>query len=80
MESQVQYAISCIQKLQKLGKQSMEVRTEAEEAYTQMIHREMKRTIWQYGGCKSWYQNEDGKITALFPGFTFTFRKMARQF
>jgi hypothetical protein len=33
----------------------------------------MQGTAWANGGCKSWYQNKNGKVTTLWPGFTVSF-------
>ncbi len=40
----------------------------------------MKKTVWQTGGCKSWYQSKSGKVIAMFPGFSFTYLNMAKHF
>jgi hypothetical protein len=45
-----------------------------------MIHREMKQTVWQSGGCNSWYKSKSGRVIAMFPGFSFTFRRMCQAF
>jgi hypothetical protein len=33
--------------------------------------------VWATG-CRSWYRHRSGKITALWPGFTFGFRRALR--
>ncbi|MEE4250265.1 MAG: NAD(P)/FAD-dependent oxidoreductase [Alcanivoracaceae bacterium] len=80
IESQMKYIIDCMKKLEKSGKQSIEVRREAEDAYTQMIHSEMNKTVWKTGGCNSWYQSKSGHVIAMFPGFSFSYRRMASRF
>ena len=37
----------------------------------------MKRSVGQ-AGCRSWYQTKDGRNTAIWPGFTFEFRRRTR--
>jgi cation diffusion facilitator CzcD-associated flavoprotein CzcO len=80
IESQLLYIMKSIKKVLAENKQTIEVKSEAEEAYTKMIHEEMKRTVWKSGGCKSWYQSKSGHVIAMFPGFSFTFRNMADNF
>ncbi len=80
IESQMKYIIDCLKKLEKSGKQSIEVRREAEDAYTTMIHSEMNKTVWKTGGCNSWYQSKSGHVIAMFPGFSFSYRRMASRF
>ena len=60
--------------------ETVEVTAEAEERYTSMIHSEMERTVWKSGGCTSWYQSKSGHVIAMFPGFSFTYRHMAKAF
>jgi hypothetical protein len=40
----------------------------------------MGKTIWKTGGCASWYLDEHGNNTTLWPSFTFKFRHMTRRF
>lgn len=58
----------------------IEVTAEAEDRYTTLIHAEMERTVWKAGGCHSWYQSRSGHVTTMFPGFSFTYRRMAARF
>ncbi|MCU0072546.1 NAD(P)/FAD-dependent oxidoreductase [Pseudomonas koreensis] len=78
IESQMNYILDCIRTLQAKGLRSIEVRPEAERTYTQMIHREMERTVWKTGGCHSWYQSRSGHVIAMFPGFSFSYHRLTR--
>lgn len=80
IESQLNYIVDSLRRLFRSGRQAVEVRPEAEEAYTRMIHSEMDKTVWKTGGCKSWYQSKSGHVIAMFPGFSFTFRRLASRF
>jgi YD repeat-containing protein len=78
IESQMNYILDCIRTLKAQGLRSIEVRPEAERTYTEMIHREMERTVWKSGGCHSWYQSKSGHVIAMFPGFSFSFHRLTR--
>jgi cation diffusion facilitator CzcD-associated flavoprotein CzcO len=80
IESQMKYITDSIGLLEKSGKQAVEVRSDAEEQYTRMVHSEMEKTVWKSGGCTSWYQSKSGHIVAMFPGFSFTYRRLASRF
>lgn len=80
IESQMNYILGSLKRLAKSGKQSIEVKPEAEAAYTGMVHSEMEKTVWKAGGCKSWYQSKSGHVIAMFPGFSFTYNWLARRF
>ncbi|MBT9609928.1 MAG: NAD(P)/FAD-dependent oxidoreductase [Aquabacterium sp.] len=80
IEAQMEYIRRAIQAVQQKGAKTIEVKPQAEADYTTMIHREMKQTVWQSGGCTSWYKSKSGHVIAMFPGFSFTFRQMAKAF
>jgi len=80
IEAQMNYILKSIQQLDKTGSKAIEVKPEAEAAYTGMIHSEMEKTVWKAGGCKSWYQSKSGHVIAMFPGFSFTYRQLANRF
>jgi hypothetical protein len=40
----------------------------------------MSGTVWMQGGCVSWYMDATGRISTLWPGFTFTFRRRVERF
>lgn len=80
IESQMSYIMDCLKGLQKRDKKVVEVTSKAEQAYTGKIHAEMAGTVWQKGGCNSWYKSKSGKVIAMFPGFSFTYRRWAKRF
>ncbi len=80
IESQMKYIMSAIERVRNKPAQVIEVKAEAEQRYTDLIHREMAKTVWQTGGCNSWYKSKSGKVIAMFPGFSFTFRRWAKNF
>ena len=80
IEAQMEYIRRAIRAVQERGAKAIEVTPEAEADYTAMVHREMQQTVWQSGGCTSWYQSKSGHVIAMFPGFSFSFRRMAKAF
>jgi len=80
IESQMNYILDSLKRLEKTGARAIEVKPEAEAEYTGMIHSEMEKTVWKAGGCKSWYQSKSGHVIAMFPGFSFTYRQLASRF
>ena len=80
IESQMHYIMDSIQKVRQSPHRVVEVKPAAEQRYTDLIHREMAKTVWQTGGCNSWYKSKSGKVIAMFPGFSFTFRRWASNF
>lgn len=69
IESQVRYALRCMNWLARDGMDEIEVRHEVQRAFNDRLQEEMARTVWQ-SGCKSWYQTDTGKNTTIWPSFT----------
>ena len=44
------------------------------------LQRRMRRTVWNTGGCSSWYLDDHGNNTTLWPRATFTFRRLLSRF
>lgn len=80
IEAQMEYISRAITAVERQGAAAIEVTDIAEDDYTRMVHREMQRTVWHTGGCQSWYKSKSGHVIAMFPGFSFTFRRLARRF
>ncbi|MCC4250188.1 MULTISPECIES: flavin-containing monooxygenase [Microbacterium] len=73
-EAQIDYVIDALREV-KDGK-ILEVRAEAQEAYMQEVERLSEGTVWLSGGCSSWYVDpRSGRLTTLWPDFSFTFRE-----
>jgi cation diffusion facilitator CzcD-associated flavoprotein CzcO len=79
LESQVQYVLDCIQTLQREGLGFLEVRKDVQERFNQRLHERLARTVWNVGGCASWYRTSNGKNTTLWPGSTLGFRWRTRR-
>src|SRR5207249_448748 len=57
----------------------LEVRAEIQQSFVEEIYRRMSRTVWQSGGCKSWYQDQTtGEITTLWPGSVVSYLRRMR--
>ena len=80
IEAQMNYIMRALRKVILSGQKAIEVKSEAEASYTRHIHHEMAKTVWQRGGCNSWYKSKSGKVIAMFPGFSFTFRRWTKNF
>ncbi|MGJ8630979.1 MAG: flavin-containing monooxygenase [Glaciecola sp.] len=80
IEAQMHYIMQAIDTVEAQHKQSIEPTVQAESKYTDMVHREMEQTVWQTGGCNSWYKSASGKVIAMFPGFSFIYKRMCQRF
>jgi cation diffusion facilitator CzcD-associated flavoprotein CzcO len=76
MESQLAYVLGA---LRAAGDGVLEVRPEAQAAFTAELDRRMARTVWA-SGCMSWYQDATGRIPTIWPDWTWRFRRRTRTF
>ncbi|HYM45991.1 MAG TPA: NAD(P)/FAD-dependent oxidoreductase [Solirubrobacteraceae bacterium] len=80
LESQLNYAIDCIAHLDRAGAGSFEVREDVQRRFNEEIQRKLDGTVWTSGGCVSWYLDEHGRNSTVWPGFTWPFRRRTRHF
>ena len=80
IESQIAYILDAVKQMRERGLAALEVKPEVQARWNRGLQKTLGKAIWSSGGCKSWYLNESGKNTTLWPGFTFRFRRLTRRF
>jgi cyclohexanone monooxygenase len=80
IESQIAYIRSALQQMGERDIASVEPTREAQDAWNVDVQRRMQRTVWNTGGCASWYIDSHGRNTTLWPRTTFKFRELLRDF
>jgi cation diffusion facilitator CzcD-associated flavoprotein CzcO len=80
IESQLNYLMECLEQLDARGADVFEVREEVQTAFNDRLQQRLQGTVWNSGGCASWYLDENGKNTTIWPGFTWPFRQETRHF
>jgi cation diffusion facilitator CzcD-associated flavoprotein CzcO len=79
-ESQVAYAMSYLEYLrQQPNGAYLDLKAEAQAAYNVELQQKMQQTVW-LSGCKSWYLNQAGQNTTLYPGLNYQFRQITAKF
>nr|WP_198151216.1 NAD(P)-binding domain-containing protein [Kibdelosporangium sp. MJ126-NF4] len=79
MEAQVEYVIDALRFMDQAGVAAVEVRAEAQASFVVDVRRKMTGTVW-LSGCRSWYLDDRGRNTTLWPGFTRSFRQRTGRF
>lgn len=80
IEAQVQYIMQTLNAMKQKKARFIDLKPEAQRIYNQEIQEKLSRTVWQTGGCVSWYQMKNGKNVTLWPGFTFSFMQRTQKF
>jgi hypothetical protein len=80
IESQLNYMADYVRQLEVLGGQAaLGARPGAVDAWNHRVQERMKRTVWNTGGCTSWYLDDNGVNTTIWPGTTTEFRGATRR-
>ena len=80
IESQIEHVLGALRYLEGRGLAAVEPTREAQAEFVQQVDTRMAGTVWMQGGCVSWYQDATGRVSTLWPGFTFTFRHRVERF
>ncbi|MGX5214830.1 flavin-containing monooxygenase [Streptomyces violaceus] len=80
IESQLNYLADYVRQLDVLGgRVALDARPGAVRAWNHRVQERMKRTVWNTGGCTSWYLDASGRNTTIWPGTTGEFRRATRR-
>jgi len=80
LESQANYALDALRTMRLTGAAEFEVRPGAQAAFNEELQERLATTVWNTGGCGSWYLDRNGRNSIQWPGFTFEYRRRTRRF
>jgi cyclohexanone monooxygenase len=80
IESQLSYVLDALRSMDEQRLATVEPRRHAQERWNRDLQRRLRRTVWNAGGCSSWYLDAHGRNVTLWPRTTFTFRRLTRRF
>ncbi len=80
IEAQARHLVHCIQRVQWSAARSIEVKAEIQARFNEWVQERMAGTVWQSGGCRSWYQDpRSGRSTLPWPDTTIAFLRRTRR-
>ncbi|MGQ5656084.1 flavin-containing monooxygenase [Streptomyces sp. EKR5.2] len=80
IEAQARYIVGILRGLRRRAADSVEVRPEVQQAFNDWMNGRMAGTVWQSGGCRSWYQDpRSGRNTVLWPDTSIAFWRRTRR-
>jgi cation diffusion facilitator CzcD-associated flavoprotein CzcO len=80
IERQVEHIVAALRAMDAAGIRTLEPRPQVVDAYNAKIQRMLVSTVWNAGGCSSWYLDGEGRNAVLWPTFTFTLAKELSRF
>lgn len=75
IEAQAAYILACLQAMESHGLASIDVRAEVQRDFVGEMDRGLANSVWNTGGCASYYRNAAGRNFTFYAGFNRTFRK-----
>lgn len=78
IEAQITYLLDYLHKLEQHNLASLAPHPGAQAEFVEWVHRRAHGTVWQSGGCDSWYLDSTGH-SVLWPDFSWRFRQRLRR-
>lgn len=75
IEQQIAHTMAALDRLDARGDAVIEPRPEAQARFNDWIDARMAKTVWIRGGCSSWYLDDAGRNTTLWPASSLRFRR-----
>jgi len=72
IECQTNYILGCLDEMDSRGLASIDLRRDVMESFDARVQKELQDTAWAATG-KSWYKNDDGRITNNWSGSTIRY-------
>lgn len=79
-ESQTAYVMDALRVMRERDLSSIEPRSDAQDRYMQWVDDDLAETVWARGGCRSWYLDDAGRPSLMWPRTMWGFRRMLRRF
>lgn len=80
LESQAAYVRAGLTHLRSHGIAALEVSERAQREYGAHVGAALESTVWNRGGCSSWYLDRRGRNSVMWPTFTWRYRAQMRRF
>lgn len=80
VERQVEHLVRGLEAMRRAGAQAMSADPDVTRADNRRLQQQLQGTVWNAGGCASWYLDEHGTNTTLWPTFTFSFARELQAF
>jgi cyclohexanone monooxygenase len=80
IEAQIRYTLDVLRWMDGNDQAIVEVSTEALDVYNADVQAKMAPSVWNIGGCASWYQDDHGRNPTLWPDYTWKFCLATRSF
>jgi cation diffusion facilitator CzcD-associated flavoprotein CzcO len=74
IEAQIEHLLKVFDRLKSA--RAVEPRASAQDEFIGDVDRDLKTTVWNAGGCRSWYLDRTGRNSTIWPKSVVSYRKL----
>jgi cation diffusion facilitator CzcD-associated flavoprotein CzcO len=79
IEAQVRYILECLRLIRERGVRRLGVQRQAQQDFNRRLQRRLAGSVWNAGGCTSWYLDANGVNRAIWPGTSVSYWRRTRR-
>jgi hypothetical protein len=72
--------MEALRAMRSQGAHALEVKPDVQRRWNDYLQERLAGTVWDTGGCSSWYLDANGRDSVMWPDFTFKFRRRVSDF
>ncbi|MDX1754543.1 MAG: NAD(P)/FAD-dependent oxidoreductase [Marinobacter sp.] len=80
IESQLNYIVDALATMRDRQLSRIDVRRDVQESYNRKVQRDLQGTVWNTGGCSSYYLDKNGFNSVGFPWSTLEMQRLLKRF
>jgi cation diffusion facilitator CzcD-associated flavoprotein CzcO len=80
IESQVRYVLDALRVMQADQAATVEIQPQVQQTFVRQVQARMARTVWVQGGCHSWFLDDTGRNTTVWPWPAARLSRSTRRF
>ena len=80
LEAQTAYIADCMRQVAERGIRTFDVRQAPQVKWNEAVQAGLEGTVWNAGGCDSWYIDGTGTNSAIYPWTTIDMRRRMQRF
>jgi cation diffusion facilitator CzcD-associated flavoprotein CzcO len=80
IEAQLKYVLDAMRTMRSRAAATVDVRREVQVAYNERVQAALATTVWNAGGCQSYYLDRNGTNSTIYPWTTIDLRRRTSRF
>ena len=80
IEAQIRYIVSSLTTMREKQLARIEVKEEVQQRYNLKVQKDLQGTVWNTGGCSSYYLDKNGFNSVGFPWSTLEMQRLLNHF